>query len=148
MTTTEDTVAAHIDSNWDEDSGNNPKPTIDNKLDEAQPEELDTDNVIVLPAFLSNSRILSDSSKMVVTHIPIQIVAKTTTGSTTTYKDRLKQLVDEVVHVLDHKNHAISGYFEHYAEVVEHRSKPYGESDFEALNKADVTLTLYEIVAR
>ena len=148
MTTIEDTVAAHIDTNWNEDGGNNPKPVIDNKLDAPLPETLEDDNVIILPAFMSNARILSDNSKMVVTHVPIQIVSKTTNGSTSTFKDRLKQLIDEVIHVLDHKNHAISGYYEHFAEVVEHRAKPMGESDFEALNKADITLTLYEIVSR
>ena len=124
MTTIEDTIASHLDTNWDEDSGNNPKPTIDIRLDIFAPENLSADNILVdsrtlLSRTRSGAGILREEWR-----VTLQVAAKTTSGSTSTLKDRLDQLVTEVLHVMDKTNHAISGYCDHYGREVPFLSEP------------------------
>jgi len=149
MTTLSETIATHIDTNWDIDSGNNPKPTIASKYDHPLPSAIETDNVIVLPDEHSVYQNLSSGYRLKTITITIQIVAKSKVGDATNRQERLERLLNEVEHVCNKKNHVITGgYYEHYLDMDMNRSKVMGASVAEGLAKIDVTLVLKDVEAR
>ena len=124
MTTIEDTIAAHLNTNWDTATGNNPKPTFDIRLDVFDPDNLETDSIMVdSRTMLSRTRtgagILRE--EWIVT---LQARGHTTSGSTSTLKDRLEQIVNETIHIMDRFNHPIPTYHDHYARMIPYLSIP------------------------
>ena len=113
-----DDVASHIDTNWDTDSGNRPKPDLlDNFLDNTW-ETINKsygkgkDVLLVLDDDEEN-RPFGWSLVRKIYRATIFIYARSAAGTPSTYKGRLEALMDQIEHCLDSRNHLISGYTYH-----------------------------------
>ncbi len=124
MTTIEDTIAAHLNTNWNEDTGNNPKPTFDIRLDVFDPDSLVTDSIMVDSRTLLNPTRSGAGIFKEEWVVTLQVRGRTTSGTTTTLKDRLDQIINETRHVMNKDNHPIATYHDHYARFIPYLSNP------------------------
>ena len=122
MTTIEDTIAAHLNTNWNEDTGNNPKPTFDIRLDVFDPDSLVTDSIMVDSRTLLNPTRSGAGIFKEEWVVTLQVRGRTTSGTTTTLKDRLDQIINETRHVMNKDNHPIATYHDHYARFIPYLS--------------------------
>lgn len=124
MTTIEDTIASHLDTNWNAAAGANPEPTIGIRLEVFDVDNLTVDNIYVdSRTLLSRTRTGAGILKeeWVVT---LQVGARVVNATDTKLKDRLESIVNEILHVMDRYNHPIASYHDHYARQVPYLSQP------------------------
>ena len=140
-----DDVASHIDSNWNEDSGNNPKPSsIVNALDAPRwdTEGLHEDRILLHSETLGNSVAgLGHENKAY--SLVVRVWAATTDGTASSVKERLEIMRAEVEHVLNSKNHLISGFTLHYCRDWRNLSDGYNAK----LSKGAKAVGEYTLVA-
>ena len=124
-----DTVAAHLSSNWNTDSAQNPTPELDNYQDKMAYKktfnEGHTTGDWVITYQLGESRSLAGWGHENIGYVcDILIRAGTTNGRATNVKQRLVDLKNEVVHILNSQNHKITGFTYHFAREYEDLSDP------------------------
>jgi len=135
MTTMEDSIASHLSTNWVDGGGTNPKPTIGLRLDTNFASDLSTDNIMI------DSRTRVIRVRIGAQHVReewymiIQVAAKTTSGSTSTLKDRLDQMITETTRILDRHGNMIANTNDHYITSPRYLSVPgssycYAELEF------------------
>lgn len=144
-----DDVASHINTNWNTDSGNRPKPDlIDNFLDKTwetinKSYGRDKDVCLVLDDD-EETRPFGWSLVRQIYRATIFLYAKSTAGTPSTVKGRLEALMDQVEHVLDSRNHRISGYTFHHITTIRITTDQGDRSKTPKHERAQMTFIAYK----
>ena len=112
-----DVVAAHLSTVWDTATGDNPKPTIDNYIDDLNfGDAKNAHKDMIWVHYTGDTYDRGGWAHQNETYTATIIIRATTKdGVATNVKERLVDIKDQVLHSLHYNNHPITGYTFHFA---------------------------------